>query len=318
LFNRIYRPTGDEVTVKITHGDNLRSVATELEKKQIIYNKYIFIFVGRVLGYQNSIIPGEYKFSNGLTNIDVLKMITDVSMYHNITVTIPEGMNVRQIGHLLSRQLGLDSASFVQETYNDSLIGLLNIKAENLEGFLFPDTYDFSMHRGSNTEKEIVLTMAAEFRKKITPEMYDGMKRKKISLKEAVTMASIIEGETRNDSEKKTIAGVYYNRLRKKMRLEADPTVQYALPDGPKKRLTYSDLKYPSPYNTYLNRGLPPGPINNPGLSSIMVAIFPEDNKYLYFVAKGDGSHRFAETYDQHKKNIAEYRKYLQEQENNK
>jgi UPF0755 protein len=160
--------------------------------------------------------------------------------------------------------------------------------------------------------------MAAEFRKKITPEMYDGMKRKKISLKEAVTMASIIEGETRNDSEKKTIAGVYYNRLRKKMRLEADPTVQYALPDGPKKRLTYSDLKYPSPYNTYLNRGLPPGPINNPGLSSIMVAIFPEDNKYLYFVAKGDGSHRFAETYDQHKKNIAEYRKYLQEQENNK
>jgi cell division protein YceG involved in septum cleavage len=132
LFNRIYRPTGDEVTVKITHGDNLRSVATELEKKQIIYNKYIFIFVGRVLGYQNSIIPGEYKFSNGLTNIDVLKMITDVSMYHNITVTIPEGMNVRQIGHLLSRQLGLDSASFVQETYNDSLIGLLNIKAENL------------------------------------------------------------------------------------------------------------------------------------------------------------------------------------------
>ena len=318
LFNRVYRFSGEDVSVKIVHGDNLRSVAVELEKKQIIYNRYIFILTGRLLGYQDEIIPGEYKFTNGLTNIDVLKMITDVSEHHYVTVTIPEGLNIRQIGHLVYRQMNLDSTRFVNETFNDSLIDLLGIKAENLEGFLFPDTYQFNISLHGNTEKDVVSAMAAEFRKKITPEMYGDMKKKKLTLKEVIVMASIVEGETRSDSEKKIIAGVYYNRLKKKMRLEADPTVQYVLPDGPKRRLTYSDLKYPSPYNTYLNRGLPPGPINNPGLSSIVAAIYPDENKYLYFVAKGDGTHRFADTYDQHKKNIAEYRKFLQEREKNR
>ena len=317
FLNKIYRPEGEDVTVRIVHGENLRTVAVELEKKQVIYNRYIFIFAGRLLGYQESIIPGEYRFPNGLTNIDVLKMITDVSGHHYVTLTIPEGLNIKQMGRLLSRQLDLDSAKFVQETHNDSLITLLGIKADDLEGFLFPDTYEFSVGKGGNTERDIVNTMSAEFRRKITPEMSEEMNKKRLTLKEVITMASIIEGETRNDSEKKTIAGVYFNRLKKKMRLEADPTVQYVVPGGPKKRLTYSDLKFQSPYNTYLNRGLPPGPINNPGLSSIMAAIYPDQNKYLYFVAKGDGTHRFAETYDEHKKNITQYKKYLEEQENN-
>ena len=100
------------------------------------------------------------------------------------------------------------------------------------------------------------------------------------------------------------------------MRLEADPTVQYSLPDGPKRRLTYSDLKYQSPYNTYLKKGLPPGPINNPGMNAILAALYPEEHKFLYFVAKGDGSHVFAENYEQHKKNVEQYRKFLQEQQN--
>ena len=102
------------------------------------------------------------------------------------------------------------------------------------------------------------------------------------------------------------------------MKLEADPTVQYALPDGPKRVLLYSDLKYPSPYNTYLNKGLPPGPINNPPVSSILAALEPEENNYLYFVAKGDGSHRYAETYDEHKKNIILYKQYLKQLEEEK
>ena len=102
------------------------------------------------------------------------------------------------------------------------------------------------------------------------------------------------------------------------MRLEADPTVQYVLPGGPKRQLMYSDLKFPSPYNTYLNRGLPPGPINNPPLGSINAALEPEQNKFLYFVAKGDGTHRYAETYDEHKKNIALYKQFLKEQEKRK
>ncbi len=313
FWTRIYRNSGEDAVVKIVKGDNLRTVAAKLESSQVIFNKYLFIIAGKLMGYQEEIIPGEYRFNNGLTSLSILKTITDGSVVRTYNITIPEGMNVRQTGRLLQRLYGLDSARFVRETYNDSLIGLLGVKAENLEGFLYPDTYQISYSANSNKEQEVVRVMAAEFRRKINPEMKDEMKKRNISLKELITMASIIEGETRYEPEKKTIAGVYYNRLKKRMKLEADPTVQFALPNGPKRQLLYSDLKYPSPYNTYLNRGLPPGPINSPGLGSIMAALYPEDNNYIYFVAKGDGSHRFAENYEQHKKNIAQYKKYLED-----
>ena len=314
LFQRVFRTDPAEITVKIKRGDNLRSVAQELENKQVIYSKSIFVLTGRILGYQDEIIPGSYSFPNGITNLDVLKKITDVNSVRYYTVTIPEGMNIRQIGRLLHRQTGLDSARFVEETYNDSLIALLGIEADNLEGFLFPDTYQFSLSHSGGNEKEIIRIMVSEFRKKLSDTLLQSIENENLNLIDVVTMASIIEGETKYEPERKIISGVYYNRLKKRMKLEADPTVQYVLPDGPKPRLKYSDLKYPSPYNTYLNRGLPPGPINNPGLSSIIAAIYPEKHKYLYFVAKGDGSHRFAETYNEHKKNIQEYRKFLQEQ----
>ncbi|MGH2575158.1 MAG: endolytic transglycosylase MltG, partial [Ignavibacteria bacterium] len=236
-------------------------------------------------------------------------------MNRGYMVTIPEGLNISQIARLLNRYIIIDSAKFVNETFNDSLIKVLGVDAINLEGFLFPDTYQFSFSGDFTREKVIVKIMFEQFRKKFNAEMYKEMKSKKMKLKDVITMASIIEGETRHLPEMKTISGVYYNRLRKGMRLEADPTVQYALPNGPKRRLTYNDLKYPSPYNTYLNRGLPPGPINNPGLNSITAALHPEKHKYLYFVAKGDGTHKFAESYDEHKKNVEEYRKLQEEAE---
>jgi UPF0755 protein len=318
FFNRTFRNSNTEITIHITMGDNLRSIARVLEDSGVIYNKGIFELTGRVFGYQNRIIAGEYKFRNGLTNFDVLKEITDVERNRSVTITIPEGMNIRQIGRLLQRLYGLDSAGFVRATYNDSLIALLGINAENLEGYLFPDTYEFNFSASDNREGIIVHRMADQFRNKLTDSLLTYIDVKKLNLKDIITVASIVEGETRYEPEKKTIAGVYYNRLKKRMKLEADPTVQYALPNGPKRVLTYSDLKIVSPYNTYLKRGLPPGPINNPGMGSIMAAIEPENNKYLYFVAKGDGSHRFAQTYEEHKKNIKEYKLFLQEQEKKK
>ncbi len=318
VFNRTYRNSNEDINIHITRGDNLRSISRILEDSGIVYNRLIFELTGRILGYQNKIIAGDYKFRNGLTNINVLKEITDIERNRNITITIPEGMNVRRTGHLLQKLYGLDSARFVKETYNDSLISLLGIDAENLEGFLFPDTYEFSFGPNDNPEREIVSMMAARFRRKVTDDMKQRIEMKKRDLKDVIIMASIIEGETRYEPEKKMIAGVYYNRLKKKMKLEADPTVQFALPNGPKRVLAFSDLKIISPYNTYLHRGLPPGPINSPGLSAINAAIEPENNKYLYFVAKGDGSHRFAETYEEHRKNIQAYKKYLKEQEEKK
>ncbi len=321
FLTKNYSTSTEDIIVKITKGDNLRSVAEKLEESQVIFNRYVFIGLGRIFNFDSKLIPGEYKFSSGLTYLNILKMISDPFVVRTVTVTIPEGLTIRQMGRLLQRQIGIDSARFVEEAKNDSLIKLLGLGAndstKNLEGYLFPDTYRFPLSGNMNREREIVSVLAAEFRKKITPEIREKMKQKKLSLSQLITMASIIEGETRYEPEKKTISGAYYNRLKKNMKLEADPTVNYALPE-PKKRLMYSDLKYPSPYNTYLNRGLPPGPINNPGLSSILAALEPEKHNYIFFVAKGDGSHRFAETYDDHKKNIQLYQKYLKEKEEQK
>lgn len=321
LLNRGYNNSSTDIAVKITKGDNLRTVAEKLEQSQVIYSKYVFIAIGRLFGKQDNLIPGEYKFGNGLTYLNVLSTITDPTIIRTVTVTIPEGLNIRQMGRLLQRQIGVDSARFVEEAKNDSLIKLLGFndesKIKDLEGYLFPDTYQFQFN-SLNREKEIVSLMAATFRKKVTPEMREEMKAKNLTLNELIAMASIIEGETRYEPEKKTISGVYYNRIKKGMKLQADPTVQYILPGGPKNRLLYSDLKIESPYNTYLYKGLPPGPINNPGLSSIIAALQPEDNRFLYFVAKGDGSHRFAESYDEHKKNITLYQQYLKELEEKK
>jgi len=316
FLSKNYSPQTENAVVKITRGDNLRSAAQKLEESQIIFNKYVLIGLGRILGYQDNLIPGDYKFTNGLSYLNILKIITDPTIARTVTVTIPEGLTIRQMARLLRRQIGIDSAAFVEEAKNDSLVKLLGVESENLEGYLFPDTYNFSLS-GKNREREIILVLAGEFRRKITSEMKEEMEKKKLTLVGLISMASIIEGETRNDAEKKTIAGVYYNRLKKNMKLEADPTVQYSLPE-PKKRLMFSDLKYPSPYNTYLHRGLPPGPINNPGLNAILAALDPEEHKFLYFVAKGDGTHRFAETYDEHKKNIALYQQYLQDKEKEK
>ncbi len=316
FLTKNYRNSNEDPVVKIVKGDNLRTAASKLEENNVIFNKYMFIALGRILGYQDNLIPGEYKFTNGLTYLNVLNTVTDPSVIRYMTITIPEGMNIKQMGRLLQRQAGLDSSRFVEEAKNDSLIKLLGLEAENLEGYLFPDTYQFSFG-GLNREREVIQVLAAAFRKKMTPDIRAKMDEKGIALTDLITMASIIEGETRYEPEKSIIAGVYYNRIKKGMKLEADPTVQYALPE-PKKRLLYSDLKYPSPYNTYLIKGLPPGPINNPGLSSILAALNPEEHKYLYFVAKGDGSHRYAESYEEHKKNIILYQQFLKEQEEKK
>ena len=135
------------------------------------------------------------------------------------------------------------------------------------------------------------------------------------SVHDIITLASIVEGETKKEEEMPVIAEVYYNRLKHGMKLEADPTIQYLI-EGKWRRLLYEDLKTDSPYNTYLYSGLPPGPINNPGKSAILAAFYPDDNNYLYFVADGNGGHKFSSTYSEHLKNVRDYRRWLRAQEN--
>jgi UPF0755 protein len=174
-----------------------------------------------------------------------------------------------------------------------------------LEGYLMPDTYSFFWQ---DDEREIVQRMITEFREFFVDSLQQRMHTLGYDLNDVMTMASIVEGEAVFDDERPIIAGVYYNRLKRRMRLQADPTVWFVVSDT-SKRLTKNSLKVKSPYNTYTNYGLPPGPINNPGRQSILASLYPEKHNYIYFVADNNGRHRFARNYEEHQKNVRLYRK---------
>ena len=181
---------------------------------------------------------------------------------------------------------------------DESFLKSNNIESNSLEGYLFPDTY--KVFEGDNVRSVLSLLIKTHNRF-WTKTNINRAKELKLSIHEIVTLASIIEGEAIYDSERSKISGVYHNRLKLGMKLQADPTIQYIIDDSPR-RLLNKDLKIKSPYNTYLNHGLPPGPINNPGLESIKAALFPEKVDYLFFVARGDGYHTFSKTEKEHNK----------------
>lgn len=291
-------------TVVITKGKSFAAVAEILGDSGVISSPTIFRVVGKVFNIQ-TVRSGTYSIASGISTIDLLRDLQTGRTAVSFFVTIPEGFRARQIARTLRREVGIDSAKFMELLTHPDAFGLPAHMA-SVEGYLFPETYDFSFHEN---EHDIVQTMIGEFRKFFADSLRLRAKALKLSVNEVMTLASIVEGEAVHDEERPVIAGLYYNRLKKKMRLEADPTVQYAIADGPR-RLTYDDLKINSPYNTYRTAGLPPGPINNPGRASILAALYPAKNSFLFFVADGRGGHVFAKTYPEHMKNVSAYRKH--------
>jgi UPF0755 protein len=189
----------------------------------------------------------------------------------------------------------------------------LGIDAKSLEGYLLPADYEW--YERSSAE-EVLKSLCYSFKNFFTDSLVERTSEIGFTVHEVLTLASIIKGETDKVDEMPRISGVYHNRLRIGMKLQADPTVQYLLKNG-WRRLTYKDLEIDSPYNTYKYFGLPPGPINNPGRDAILAALYPEKNKYLYFVADGNGGHTFAETLAGHNKNVINYRKLIKERNSN-
>lgn len=311
LYSKYKWKDGKDKEFDIQPGENFSEIVKDLKEKDIIPSAFVLKILGKLTGKDDNIISRRYIFKTGMTNLDVLNIITDASLFQSIKFTVNEGLTIKQIGKYAEKYLGLNKDVFVEEAKNDSLISLLGLKdsVKSLEGFLYPDTYDVPL---GITEKGLVKILFNEFRKRVlnNSEIVDSLTSKKMDLYNVMKMASIIEGETRKDDEKSRIAGVYYNRIRKNMRLEADPTVQYSLPE-PKKRLTYDDLHVKSPYNTYIIKGLPPGPINNPSISSIKAAINPESHNFIFFVATGEGGHTFTENYADHLKAVDVYRKKM-------
>ncbi len=292
------------ITKKTTYiivekGENLRKISEKLKNSGLGVNSSLLSLSSKLLRIDRRIIPGRYDFQKGITLSRLLR-----KFYRNevsgIDVTIPEGYNLHQIASLLKKEIGLDSLLLVKAASDTSLIRRLGLDSKNLEGYLFPDTYRFFWKM---EPEKIIELMVNEFKKVIDISFPIQLRNFKFTLSQLVTLASLVESEAGMDQERPLISAVYHNRLRIGMPLQCDPTVIYAL-GGLDRPLSHSDLDVNSPYNTYRHPGLPPGPINNPGRSSILAALFPADVNYLYFVAKGDGSHIFSVDLEEHNRAI--------------
>jgi UPF0755 protein len=302
LFFPNYSGDARGTVVTISRGATFRSVVDSLVSARVIRNRWSFNLAGRLLGFTTSIKIGKYLFTSGHSNLDILRDIKAGKSRMIILVTVPEGWRMKQIAHRYMRELGIDTAKFLAFCRDENFIREQGIDAKSLEGYLMPETYSFYWQ---TEEKEILERMLEGFKRFYSDSLIARQEELGKTQQEILTLASIVEAESNLDDERSVIAGVYWNRLKKGMRLGADPTVQYAL--GSERRLRFADLDINSPYNTYKYLGLPPGPINSPGKASILATLYPDQNNYLYFVATGVGGHRFAKSYSEHQKNIIRY-----------
>lgn len=298
----------NEITMTIPKNCSLNEAVYKINKVGAFEPKWLFDNLAKVytMLYNHSLYAGTYRIKPGMSNREILKSIFSGSNQHIVKVTYPEGISLEKFASLTAAKVGIDSSQFIKLLMSDSLLEARKIPLNSAEGYLMPDTYEFYWMESPRIIIDRLLDEQEKFwTEKIQKKaVQSGMTRHNI-----LTLASIIEAETSVPEESNTISGVYHNRLRKGWKLEADPTVQYAL--GNKKRVLYRDLEINHPYNTYKIPGLPPGPINNPGRKAISAAVSPEKHRFMYFVAKGDGSgeHLFAETYREHQNNVIKYRK---------
>jgi UPF0755 protein len=258
------------------------------------------------------IYAGTYLFNPGTSNIKIFNAIFSGKYLNIVIVTFPEGITLDKFAEILELKAGINRQAFLELASDSKFLQLYGIEAPTAEGYLMPDTYQF--YRNQNP-RDVLHKLLIEQKQLWDESFTEKAKAKGWGRHKALTMASIIEAETPVEDERKIISGVYHNRLLRGMLLQADPTVQYAI-GSHKQRLKYSDLGFDSPYNTYLYKGLPPGPINSPGKSSIEAALEPEKHNYLYFVATGDGTgrHNFARNAAEHGRYKAEYKRNLRKQ----
>jgi UPF0755 protein len=290
--------TGEIRKVTVEPGMTLTQVARALEQEKLIRNARYFRVLAQLRKMDHQLKVGRYTLSVGLSMNDLIDILAS-GRGGTEKVTIPEGLTVPEIAGLLQEKVKIDSTTFVQMAGDPRLMRGLGIDAPSLEGYLFPNTY--YLYEGMRPEL-IIREMTGLFKRALTEEYRQRASLLGYSVHEIMTLASIIEQEAQISEERSVISGVFHNRLRDGIRLEADPTVQYAM-GAPNARLLKKHLDYPSPYNTYVNSGLPPGPICSPGAASIRAALFPEEVPYLFFVARGDGSHIFSKSNSEH--NIA-------------
>jgi len=282
-----------QTKITIPRGANLSRIAGQLMDQNIINNPKIFILATHLMLKHRELKAGFFNLQNVKNYCSLIRTLS-TSQVHSVKITIPEGYQSKQIAGILADQLNFEAAEYMQLLDNKKLLTDLGIESPSLEGYLFPETYYLS---DSDSPEDVIRRMVGQFYELVSDSALPVIETSNRTLHEVLTLASIVEGECMVDDERPLVASVYVNRLKKRMRLESDPTIQYIIPDGPR-RLLKADLEIKSPYNTYRNRGLPPGPINNPGIKSILASTWPATTDYLYMVAVGDGTHSFHSDYD--------------------
>ena len=294
---------GDDKIITIKEGMRLKEISGMLEKDGLIKNSTVFILWAKIKGCSRMIKAGEYRLNPSMSAGRIMEMLTRGEIVAHV-VTIPEGYTIEQIADVLSSRGIIDREKFLKYTDQNGVEKNYGLEGPGLEGYLYPDTYQFAL--GLNA-RSIVDNMIRRFKEIITPFRVR-IAESGMSLHEIITLASIVEKETGKADERPLIASVFLNRLRRNMRLESDPTAIYGIKNF-SGNLKKTDLTTYSPYNTYVIRGLPPGPIANPGLDSIKAVLFPARTKFLYFVSKNDGSHFFSDNLRDHNRAVYEYQK---------
>jgi UPF0755 protein len=297
-------PGAPDKVVTISPGQGFSSVARDLNRQGIITQPLKFKWIARQSGRDTKIQAGEYLLSPALTPRQVLdKLVSGEVRLHRLT--IPEGYTLDEIAAAVAAEGFAQEAAFKKAAREPQFRDRYGIQASSLEGYLFPDTYLFPREA---TAEDIITAMLERFHQVFGSEWRRRAEEIGMTVHEVVTLASIIEKETGTASERPLISSVFHNRLKRGMRLETDPTVIYGIPNF-NGNLTRADLATPTPYNTYIVAGLPPGPIANPGRASLEAALYPADTPYLFFVSRNDRTHEFSTSLADHNRAVNTYQK---------
>lgn len=287
--------------VLIPRGASIEQIADSLHQEGLIGNKKLFVLSARIMGYDRNLKAGQFTIAVGSSTYRILRQLAK-GMSAGDMVTIPEGLRVDQIAEILHKGAKIDPMRFMALANDSEFVHSIGVPGDRVEGYLYPDTYPFYPLL---TPEEVMKVMVERSLKVFGEEMALPDAKMGLNLHQLVTLASVVEAEAQVPSERPRIAAVFYNRLHQGMMLQSDPTVLYALGEW-RARVFYKDLDVKSPYNTYRNRGLPPGPICNPGRGAIHAVLFPNaDSTELYFVARGDGTHIFTKSWEDHLRAIA-------------
>lgn len=295
FFSPLDRANNTTSIFEVTPNENFHEIAADLEVKNFIRNRMAIRLLAKYQKKDTLVMAGEYEFSPSMSPQDILDAMVDGKMILR-TVTIKEGATIKDIGPILEEAGITTKAAFIAALNDPQLREDLKVPASSFEGYLFPETYRIQRNTVPNT---VIRTLRNQLDSKWPAAWNMRLIELQMTKHQILTLASIIEKESGNAEEQPIVSSVFHNRLKKGMRLQSDPTVIYGIPDF-NGNITKADLQAPTPYNTYVISGLPPGPIANPGLTAIKAALYPAESNYLFFVGNGKGKHVFSETLDQH------------------